>query len=398
MLQGHFHGGNSKTARHHGLPPHAPKKSGVRFACPVEGPPQIPPVIVYLLAAFLVFTPIFFRLPIKTIEVPRTFSFVYQYNLEKDEGTHGEMPPWNGVILPYTAFDGERTFKSPVKSRRLEPSDLAFAPFLGQGYFRYQKVGKEIQFHSAGGELLWRKPFQSYPVSDHTGKLVLLLTGDNNRVEVLDWNGNPVGIKSVAGNFMTDVNFAARAAAACVVFGGGEIYLIDGNGNLKFSYTLPLTHRPRFVKSCAVMPDGQGMAVHALDGPEDAIFVFLAKDGRAVRDWAAILPEIIPQTVQMAVNDHGVILAARRSTTFYRAGAPIWKRDVADQSGYRPVYADRDWFAVGTDRTVLVLDARGRALASVPVTGSAAFRILPSSRPGEFAVQSNKAVSFYAYR
>lgn len=355
-------------------------------------------MIVYFLAALLVFTPVFFRLPAKTIEAPRTFSFVYQYNLDKDEGTPGEMPAWNGVILPYTAFEGERTFKSPIKSRRLDASDLAFAPFLGQGYFRYQKVGKEIQFYAAGGELLWRKPFQSYPVADHTGKLVLLLTGDNNRVEVLDWNGNPVGVKSVAGNFMTDVNFAARAAAACVVFGGGEIYLIDGEGNLKFSYNLPLTKRPRFVKSCAVMPDGQGMAVHALDGAEDALFVFLAKNGKAVGDWAAILPEIIPQSVHMGVNEHGVLLAGRRSTTFYRAGAPIWKREIPDQGGYRPVYADRDWFAVGTDRSVLVLDSRGRPLASVPVLGSASFRILPSSRPGEFAVQSNKAVTFYSYR
>ncbi|MBI3396271.1 MAG: hypothetical protein HY042_10590 [Spirochaetia bacterium] len=277
------------------------------------------------LLAFAVFAPIFFRYPAHTPELSGGFAITHVYDLEKDASLPGPEEQWNGVIKPFPSFDGDRSLKQSTGTAVHFPgSDLAFAPFLGRGYFRYQKVGKEISFYSETGELMWRKPFQSYPVSDVQGQVVLLLTGDNNRVEIIDNNGNSKGSGHVSGNFMTDLCFPSRAPGAGVVFSAGAVHLIDGEGR---AVTLNYDgKRPLFIKSCSVFPDGSGLAVHMLEGENDRITVFTLKKGKLVEDYEP------PEPCRSLI--HACAFCLERGPVFllWRAGVTSVSTTCTDQS------------------------------------------------------------------
>ena len=66
-------------------------------------------------------------------------------------------------------------------SRLLRGPEAVSVPFLGYGFFRYLKVGKDIYFHGRKGELLWKKEFHSYPTSAPSGAITRELT-------VTDWD------------------------------------------------------------------------------------------------------------------------------------------------------------------------------------------------------------------
>ncbi len=322
----------------------------------------------------------------------------------------------------------------------LEKSERVFAPFHGNGYFRYAKIGRELSFLARNGEELWRKPYKAYPVSDPGGDLVLLLTGDNNRIDVIDPSGNPFGVRSVSGNFMTDLDFADRRAAAALVFSTGAVTVLNEEAQAILRYTHESTDQPLFVKSCALGPDAQVVAIHMLDGDQDRIVVLRLSGGVDQPEDYSVLRRIdlnatYPHLLHFAVSPHGLLLTAPDRTAFYALGsgedrsyaAPGIQDSGGDsvpsnasdadgaQAGeaaapaaparsgsgaksiYRPVFADRDYFVFGQGDLAIVLDQNGVPVTRLVVDGSSAFRLMPGPLENQFALHGSERIEFYEF-
>ena len=154
-------------------------------------------------------------------------------------------------------------YRQPVK---IENEYLYEIPLLGSGYYQYKKVGSEISYFSPSGEILWKKEYKSYPRAG--SRLILLLTGDNNQVQVADLSGNL--LNTLDGRFLTDYAFDADGGAA-LLFGGGDFYILDKKGKTVLSKHF---RENGFYKSLAVSPDGNYFAVHYRENGRDFISVF----------------------------------------------------------------------------------------------------------------------------
>lgn len=306
-----------------------------------------------------------------------------------------------------------------------------FAPFLGNGFFQYAKIGRELSFRARNGEELWRKPYKAYPVSDPGGDLVLLLTGDNNRIDVIDPSGNPFGVRSVSGNFMTDLDFANRRAAAALVFSTGAVTVLNEEARAILEYEHASPDQPLFLKSCALGPDARVVAIHMLAGDQDRIVV-LGLEGDAGAGEAhrpekySVLRTIdlnatYPHLLHFAVNRHGLLLTAPNRTEYFAlasgedrvfrgaVAAPVGdaeqatnrNRESADGLAsaqiYRPVFADRDYFIFGADDAAVLLNHEGVAMTRLIVGGSGAFRVLPGPNDRQFALHTEERVEMYEY-
>ena len=284
---------------------------------------------------------------------------------------------------------------------------LISSSFHGAGYFEYRKVGKEILFHdSARGEVLWTKTFFSYPVPDHYGNLTLLLTGDSNRVDLLDPSGNLTGVQGVAGNVLTDFDFAARESRAVLAFSDGKATALERDGSVLFQTEISVRESPFFLKSAALGPEGLYAALHYQSGPNDYVRVIRKQAEGTEVDvlGGAQLPAVYPHLVHMAVAEGGLVVGAPDFTAFYDTdGDEVWKRPLQRGQGaplqvYRPVYADREFFAFGEGEFVYVLDGDGRTLAILPIDSyGRPYRFLPGPEEGSFAIQTDLALHFYRF-
>ena len=327
----------------------------------------------------------------------------------------------------------------------LQKGERVFAPFHGNGFFRYAKIGRELSFLARNGEELWRKPYKAYPVSDPGGDLVLLLTGDNNRIDVIDPSGNPFGVRSVSGNFMTDLDFAGRRAAAALVFSTGAVTVLNEEAQAILRYTHESADQPLFVKSCALGPDARVVAIHMLDGDQDRIVVLrLNGDAGTPEDYSVLrridLNATYPHLLHFAVSPHGLLLTAPDRTAFYALGsgedrnyaapgevqpnpgsggdsvssnasggtdgvnigqaaaptAPAGSGFVS-KSIYRPVFADRDYFVFGQGDMAIVLDQNGVPVTRLVVDGSSVFRVMPGPLENQFALHGSRRIEFYEF-
>ena len=290
-----------------------------------------------------------------------------------------------------------------------ESNERVFVPFHGAGYFKYAKIGRELSFYGRSGEELWRKPYKAYPVSDVRGRLVLLLTGDNNRIDLLDANGNPNGVKSVAGNFMTDFDFASRRSAAAITFSTGTLSVIDEQGRALLNYEYETTAQPLFVKSCALSPDAGLVALHLLAGDRDRIVVLRPDlETEAADDYAVErdieIDTVYPHLLHFALNEHGVLIVAPDRTQYFAlAGGSdrvLESQPENSQVGpvYRAVFADRDYFVYDAGAAAVVLDESGRQVLRLNLQTQAPFRLLPGPLDRQFAIHTRSAVEIYAYR
>ena len=99
----------------------------------------------------------------------------------------------------------------------LDENSFSEMPLNGKGHFLYKKIGNSVLYYSNDGEILWDKPYKSYPRVSHNGELLLFISGDSNQVLVSDLNGNPTGAKQIDGRFLSDISFPVMANGALLV-------------------------------------------------------------------------------------------------------------------------------------------------------------------------------------
>jgi len=358
-------------------------------------------MIRYLLLSMVVTMAFFYQLPETVRELPSFYPVAYfaldgpsQLPLPSEITA---TPPFNGIIENGTP---PRFLRPDAAPRELKSNSRYFAPFHGRGYFQYEKVGSKIFFNGRDGEQLWEKEFNSYPVSGPSGKLIFLLTGDNNRIELLDWSGNPIGVESISGNFLSDYDFATRTVAAALAFAGGDAYLIDEKGKVRLHHSFAAPGVQIFLKSCAISPDGSLIAVHHLSGNEDRITLLAPPSDEKQKSEVVgtfSLASVYPHLLHFAVSDHGLLLAAPDRTTFYnRKGEVLFDHKRTSTGVYRPVFADYNYFIYGDTDGLVAMDENGARIATVRVPDpDAPYRIIASKSERQIFVQLKNGVVVY---
>lgn len=338
-----------------------------------------------------------------------------QYSLMEKPGEFIKIPEIdNPTIFNAVTLDnnGEFTIKFPYRKdiKFNEKGSMIYAPFLGSGYYIYRKVGNELSFHSGEGEMLWKKQYPSYPVSDPFGRIVLLLTGDNNRIDLIDLNGNPAGVASVSGNFLSDYNFSLNNSSVIMAFANGDIVLLGKDGNIFSRIRLSefidaKNEETLFVKSAAISPDGSFIGVHHVFRERDYVSVFKwdSKNPEKLKqDYTINLDKIYPHVLHIALGKEGSLIATPDMTAFYSHGGKLlWKNRVrGEETVYRPVFSGMDFFVFMDGNYTSILSEKGKTVDNFVIDENekGPFVILPSRKDSQFVIRSSSTLRYFQFR
>ncbi|EHQ05370.1 hypothetical protein [Leptonema illini] len=219
----------------------------------------------------------------------------------------------------------------------LDPDRLYFVPPEGNGYFEYQKIGKEIAYYAHPDELYWKRESASYPVSDPRGKWILLLSGDLTAVRLMDHNGNAAPGLPLSGVLMTDYAFSdaehsdesknsaqTAGSTAAVLFSSGPVYIVRFEPDFRiFTLTIPGAERS-FAKSVAV--GGDRIAIHLQQDDQDFIREYrLDEEKERLKEIESVrLPLVVPHRMPMALTESGVLFATGRFAGQIEDGEISW--------------------------------------------------------------------------
>lgn len=167
--------------------------------------------------------------------------------------------------------------------------------FSGDGrfYVKYLKAGTSLELFNAKGDRFWKMESLEYPYLSHSGKLILLMNGDQSGIRAVDENGNILPA-SVAGRICTAVAFPQTGDCAGVGFFDGLYYFISSKGVVTGKGKTP---EGTMVKSMAVSGNGAYAAVHYGNNSKDCIRIIdIAENDYEDEDLAHV------HAVKTAVN------------------------------------------------------------------------------------------------
>ena len=266
-------------------------------------------------------------------------------------------------------------------------------PYEGQGYFAYQTIGSEIEHRSSSGELFWRRDSSSYPISNPSGTLILLITGDSNRVDVMDRNGILVKGASLSGSLLVDYAFSnpepdqeGPAAAAIVLFSDGRYYLIDAAGKKLASDSI--SDDPVFARSVGLSIDGRSFAIHYEQDRKDYLAAYEWKDGAVNLLYRFKLEKNYPYTLPLDCEDGRILFAPPGESLAVDDGDLTLhkKYDPPGDSLYRAQAFVPSGALMQQQNQILVLDREGRYLGH--------FTMPEASTPGRFLPFEGRKVLF----
>lgn len=267
---------------------------------------------------------------------------------------------------PLNKINGYRT-KSRVfffkgSKFNLEENNFSELPSTGKGHLVYKKIGSVVSYYSQDGEVLWEKPYKSYPRISNNGELILYLSGDGNQVLVSDGNGNPIGVEQVDGRFLADYSFPALKEGALLVFAGGEIVKLNANGTIAFKKEENIVNGDLiFAKSGAISPDSKFIAVHFLKNNKDHVNVYNEKGDL---HFNTVLDTVYPHKLYMAVDDRGnllvntpdQILMKDKTHTIYS------RKKGAKEDIYQIAFATGKFFIASEESQLIFLSQEGLIL------------------------------------
>ncbi len=289
------------------------------------------------------------------------------------EGAFGTGIP-KGEENPLKVLNGYRigqkyySFSTGKFTNYAEPLNVDFA-LLTPGYIEYQKIGDEVNFFSASGELFWNKPINSYPRSGYFGSPVLYLSGDNNTVFLLDTSGNAVGASELNGRFLTDFDFDKTGRGAVILFSGGEIYRVDDKGVILFQKDLSLDKNESFFKSISISPNGKVTLVHFSVGSKDNLLV-LDEKGEQIREWE--LNSFYPHKIYFAISDsQNSIVNLPDKTIFFEKDELIWENKKSKVgSVYQSVYSQDGILIYQSENEIVFLNENGKVIRRKSISSS----------------------------
>ena len=280
----------------------------------------------------------------------------------------------------------------------LDENSYCEMPLIGKGHFLYKKVGNSVFYYSNDGEILWEKPYKSYPRVSNNGELLLFVSGDENQVLISDLNGNPTGAKQIDGRFLADIAFPVMANGALLVFSGGEIALLDGAGKVIFQKKdEPGSKDFLFCKSGAISPNGKLALVHYLRNAKDFISL-LNEKGEIVSSFT--LENVYAHKIYMAVDDEGNIAVnlPDQISIFGKKGKSIFKKQKTKREDiYQIAYSSGSFFALSLEDRVLFIGADGSILGKRNISMPA--RMRPSGeKDTAFLETKEEIISFKLFK
>lgn len=257
------------------------------------------------------------------------------------------------------------------------PEDkLLEIPLNGDGYLLYEKVGDAISYYSEAAEILWEKPYQSYPRASFTGKFILYISGDQNRVLFSDINGNPIGEKEVNGRFLVDYSFSIKSDEAILVFAGGEVYKVNSKGEVVYKTVEKNTTATFFQKSSCISPNGKTTAIHYTKKGIDFVKIL---DEEGARLATVKLKKVYPHKLFMSISDDGYLLINTPDDIFlYDKGEIITEFNKSLTEGiYQVAFHFNSYFIASYKNMVVFFNKAGNVIKKKELY-SMPFRIIPS--------------------
>lgn len=170
----------------------------------------------------------------------------------------------------------------------------------GRYYASFSRTGKEVEFRGASGERYWKLKSMEYAYVSHSGRIVLLLVGDQSAVRVVDINGNY--IRTISGRLCTTVAFSDGSDYSCIGFMDGTYYFLDEKGNIVMSGQT----QPGFiVKGVAVSNNGMFGCVHFGNTDRDGLRIINREKNKSTD---LQVKGIHVMKTAMHIRDDGVVL------------------------------------------------------------------------------------------
>ncbi|MCB1139717.1 MAG: hypothetical protein KDK23_13215 [Leptospiraceae bacterium] len=273
---------------------------------------------------------------------------------------------------------GERTVYRAGRIHKL-PEEAAdnklFVPSHANGYLVFERMGKEIQHRSPSGELYWKRESSAYPASSPDGSIILMITGDANRVDVMDQNGIVDRGSILSGSLLVDYSFSRPGEKALirsvVLFSDGKYYLLGENGRLLFHSRLDAKS---FARSVALSGDGTSFALHFEKDGTDHLEVFgVSKSDDSIKVDSLFDTELKknhPYTIPMAIEARTVVLGSPGETIVLKDGETSVDREYepyADRGIHRAMAFSPSGALVQEKGTVLILGTEGELLGQFPM-------------------------------
>lgn len=351
--------------------------------------------MIYYLLFISIFTSIFFFTGIQSNKYKLLSNIQENWSWNKDEEIGTEPDP-RIKINPASRLNAyklkEGIFLLREKKYISFSSDiLTEFPILGKGYVTYKKIGDKVSYFSSDGEILWEKPYKSYPKFSPQGDLALFISGDGNQILIGDINGNSIGKQQLDGRFLTDISYPVINKGALILFSGGEYYKVDHKGNLVFKYNEVEQKDLYFYKSASISPNAKFSALHFLKKERDYI-ILLNEKGEKVS--IINLEEVYPHKLFIATSDDGITLVnSPSSIAFYSpAGKIISKISKKNREGvYQIAFFSGKIFIASFENYLYFFDSDSNLIRKKEIDSFPA-RILPSNDTDSFFLETAKEI------
>ncbi len=312
------------------------------------------------------------------------------------EGAYGTGLPTMGEN-PIKTLNGYRkdsayySFATAKFMEYQEPFKVDFA-LLAPGYIEFEKIGDEVNFFSASGELFWKKPINSYPRSGYFGSPVLYLSGDNNTVFLLDTSGNTLSNGELNGRFLADYDFDKFGKGASVLFSGGEVYRVDEKGNTLFFKDLSENRTASFFKSVTLSPNGKYTLIHFSQGQKDFLLI-LGEKGEIEEEWS--LDGFYPHKMYFAINNtmHSLLNLPDR-VIFFDKDELVWEeKKLKEGPIFQTAFSMAEIFAYGSEKDIVFLDSHGQKIRTKSMSSSEfPIRLFPGKESDTFYMETKKDI------
>ena len=127
---------------------------------------------------------------------------------------------------------------------------------LNNGYFiKYKRYGNVIECYNNSGDILWRTNTSVYPEISPYANRSIYHSSDNSKVQMFDYDNNPLSEHIQYGEIITDGAFALYTGDYISGFSSGDIAYINRNGKVDYSISTILSEI-NIVKSVALSEYG----------------------------------------------------------------------------------------------------------------------------------------------
>ncbi|WP_295154602.1 hypothetical protein [uncultured Brachyspira sp.] len=151
-------------------------------------------------------------------------------------------------IVHYFDFNGDTIYSTNLSRGEL-------ATLNNKNFVIYKRYGNYIDAYNNTGVIVWRTNTSIYPEISPYAERIIYHSSDNSKIQMFDFNNNPLSRHIQYGEIITDGAFALHTGDYIAGFSSGDIAYINRNGNLSFAISTILSEI-NIVKSVAISEYG----------------------------------------------------------------------------------------------------------------------------------------------